>query len=496
MSSILLRSTSGKWQYETTTDDRLFSPILGSMVEAGIELGKELTIEGALGEELDENWHYIEVLREWMDWQDKCTNVTDPLAEGVFKTSFILNDELQDENPSKETIRERVLVRFLPPPREVLWRHKMTVLINALNLPVGWELFVAVDERTSLIERRHHFQQGLAYLRKNGVIGVHQDRFYTQSGMVLAGMYMRDEKHIMAEGRDNRQICYSSAIDQLYRNVLLTEMSVRYDEMLVLEDGEYALFLDVLTMLDKLDWQIASEMSKIQEGEEVGRAQEKLDDLSRFMTGESNETDFALIMCVGDDGLYMYNGPCSSKDTPRLSVLYSRFLARLPEDADIGLQPIFGQNAENKRDRVPLHRLVDWMNFHTLTYLKGCKEENLAGMNSTKGRRTLAEIPIPRADFPEIVQLIGKTLGLYALRRMLLSLLHYLSKNTKTYSKKEVSKATQAKREKQACINRRVEYFCELAEKYLEEHEGEDEGVRTLRIGETEEAKNAREYYF
>ena len=97
------------------------------------------------------------------------------------------------------------------------------------------------------------------------------------------------------------------------------------------------------------------------------------------------------------------------------------------------------------------------------------------------------------------MQFLGETLGLYAMRRILLSLLYYIDKNAdrarKLIKKENVSEKTKKKHEKDLHAVERAELFAELLEKYIEEHNGEDEGVRTMEMGKLARVEKARHYY-
>jgi hypothetical protein len=497
MSRIILRSSSGKWKYETITDDKLFQPILGSMIEEGMKLEDELVIGGALGEALDEQWKYVEMLREWIDWESRCLDVSNKEIlqhqeelGGHPDYGRVTNNRVRRiEYGNIEESRSVLYVKEIRPPQEVLWRHKFAVLINALTLPEGWELHVVVDEHTPLIERQHHLQSSLNYLRKNAASALRRgcDRFTSGAD----DFRIHDGNRIMGD----IEVVDGSLLESLARNCLLIELSN------LIENNEEEQDMPYLTnniMIDRLDWEVAREMTKdnaYNQGNNIYSAAE-------FLLGKSYVLSNLFIKLEQrEDGLSLASiGYIKPEECDRLMRLYKKILDILPEDSMLGIEPILGIVDEDMHGWYAIerpHTVVNWTNYMALTYLQWCRTCNLHARRTTD-KRGWEALPITRTDFPEIVNFLGKTLGLYALRRILLSLLYYILKNAnkaRNPRKGKVSQKTQEKREKLLQAVERAELFADLVEKYLEQHEGEDTSIITMKLGETEEAKNARKYY-
>jgi hypothetical protein len=498
MSSILLRSESGKWKRETTTDDKLFSPILGAMVEEGIDLGKELVIEGALGEELDEKWWCIELLEEWIMWEAMCLDVS---SRDVLQHLEELGGQSDWGRVTKNGVRKieyadnvitigphaNLYVKELRPPQKVLWRQDIAILSNALSLPDGWELHVAVDERTSLIERRHHLQSSLNYLRKNAASALRR------GGGAFTGVNfcVYDEKRVM----DDREVVNGSLFDALGRNCLLIEF-----DALLKDNRDTSSFPNLTTniMVDRMDWHILREMT---EGNETIEGKAVYSAADYMLGGTSEGRSWITDVSRRIEGISMDNYYSHPEECDRMARLYEKLLTILPEDSKyMGIESILGTDTERQSwGTKRVNEIVGWIHYYALTYLQWLRTYDVHAARQTD-KRGWEKLPIARCDFPEIVAFLGKTLGLRSLRRILLSLLYYLVENADKArnprkSKKPVSRKTQEKRDKHLQAVERAELFAELIEKYLEEHEGEDEGVKTFKLGETEEAKKARKYY-
>ena len=118
MANITLRNMSGGWEYKTTVDDPLFSSILGAMFEEGMELPEVLVMEGALGEVLEREWKYIELLKEWKEREKMYTEVSSIAQDGVLRYTY--NAEFRRGTMWQGYRGETISVREVSPPRRVL----------------------------------------------------------------------------------------------------------------------------------------------------------------------------------------------------------------------------------------------------------------------------------------------------------------------------------------------------------------------------------------
>ena len=506
MASIELQSSSGKWKHRTTVDDPVFAPILGSMVESGLDLPDTLIIPGVLGEELERHWKKIEDIHKWMQWEKRCTEVTVNDTEEYYTTSQVY-----------------AFMIGLPPP--TVWRHEIRVLSIALNLPIGWEAYTAVDERTPLEERLEHMEASRLFLRahpeyeERGIQDVGDD---TSAKNLITTV---SQPVVARKGDDINSRLPSLAA--FARNVWLINRGSSSSPIITDVWHPVRFF----TFLDQLDWE--GIVTYLQPYSYLGTV-ETIYDLALVMTGQRDEAHFRMYYSVQlawtTEGIGFTEHRADLEiDKPtnemrevwrnpgdmltgedNLANIYSRLLSYMPDDTTItrmGLEPILGDYAEVLRPSATYRRfandmdeedvyeayerhgesyeeeftqievystrisdIVAWVHATTLKYLAYIDTiPSLTPILSTNKY----DVRLMKKDFPSIIQLLGNTLGLYAMRRILLSLLYYVE-STKGTSEEGV----------EVRVDRAL-YFSQLLEEYLEEHEGEDEGVKTLALGRT-----------
>lgn len=453
MASITLQNEAGNWKYTTTVDDPLFRPILGAMFEEGMTLPSELTIQGSLGEALEREWKYIDVLRKWMEWEQKVNSAS--IHPIVHLTTARLTK-------SQEQV---INVGCVPPP--TLWRHDLLVLSTALNLPEGWEAYTAIDERTSLMDRVHHMQASLTFLQHdiNNVKRGLQDAEDDQGAYDLiidSHIYSMPNKivHLLAP---------------FTRNLWLINRGSEVDP----DTKKLWDHITLHTYLDRLDWEgISMYLAPYAEEGTISRVFR----LANTMTGRDSgrNTDYCVMlgrarMSIG------FVGDEYTIDTNCLSRIYTRLLAHLPEDTSIermGLEPILDMRVsvwdvthQGYFDTY-VGDVVAWVHASVLKYPQWYKNGppkklgNKRHYIASNDTHTLS-----LENFPDIVSFLGKTLGLYAMRRILLCLLYYIQ------AEQEKGVTTELVRIRVNRANR----FAKLLEEYLASHDG-DEGVRTLQL--------------
>lgn len=516
MSKIELHSESGKWKYKTRTDDPLFAPILGAMVEEGMKLPNKLVIPGSLGEALEREWKYIDVLRKWTEWDASCTVLTpEDYSEVVnMKTRYI---SVVQHNPpanivvpaarrgnQEAILRARIAralgivqpqqappvtdgtwlsLRLPAPPSKVLWRHEFPVLSTALSLPDGWETVVAVDERSSLADRILHMNGALNFFRRNPrnsfrnvwYLGEHTQDLYDSS--------MDPE-----EGE-------ISILAPFIRNLWLREQAGTVTIPPIISQSGLAMGnITIASILAYLDWDVVRNIIV-----HDARTLMELSDITNVMTGNRNNTpgeeSYGMIIKKNMEALFTSLPLSITKgamlDTLALEHIYSRLVAHLPDNASIelmGLEPILGIREVSSwatitnTSATSITDIVGTVNAGILTYLKWydrqLQEDN---EDPTLPNRINTPQRISREEFPQIVQLLAESIGLYAMRRILLSLLvHVSDRQSKNKYKQEVERAS---------------LFATLLEEYLEEHNGEDEGMRTLYLSKTAVVEKLKHYY-
>ena len=457
MSAITLRNESGGWEYTTTTDDSLFAPIIGNMVAEGMELPDILIIPGELGVAIEREWKYIALIEQWMEWEDS-------IIEDTIPTNYLTMD--------MDRLQEQLLdskLTYHPP--QLVYRHDIRVIANALSLQEGWEAYVAVDERTPLAERAAHAVASLEYFRTHTD---HAALLLQRLDPSMFALYRRIEDPIVKETRKDPNYKFQgSLITPFLRNTQLIQGDkiITIPSMLVYFDWLVVIEL-ILPYKDDIKTFVipALTFAEVMLGREV----------AQYKLGHQHVLPLAINSVYG----IAYSG--KKDEVANIATVYSKILTHTPIEADIakmGLEPILGYgivrawespqiynyNIGTLAQGVLITRLVGWINATTITYLawNGVRtsEPHIVRPSDAK-----SEIKLSRSDFPTVVQFLGETLGLYAMRRILLSLLHYTKeKGNHKYSKQEVDRAGE---------------FAMLLEEYLSGHEGENEDVRTLLLPE------------
>ena len=454
MSAITLRNESGGWEYATTTEDPYFAPILGSMLEWGAELPDTLVIPGALGEALEREWKYISLIDEWMQWENNAVQTMIP-ADYLMIYSVDL--------------RRRIVSSYSTLPKRVLYRHDIRIIANSLNLPTGWEAYVAVDERTPLIDRVAHMQGSLDYLR------AHTDHaallfVYMNEDVLDVYRSVRDPA-IADDPKLSKTLYVGSLAAPFFRNAWLTQVDKEHNTRA----------LSIPSMLVRVDWFAAKELvTPYKSEDEYDNPSFLLFALS--MTGEEVEEPYMSpenvlrLERTISPGI-LYENDENIEEDKNLGIVYSKILAQYPDDVDIatmGLEPILGDTkviawnppgsfedpSSNDISGVTLTHYIGWINAVAITYQAWLIDSPEYIHNPGRSKVPV----IQKENFPRIVGLLGETVGLYAMRRILLSLLYYINRHPTAEQEKIV----------------RANEFAILLEDYLSEHNGEDEDVRTL----------------
>jgi hypothetical protein len=150
-------------------------------------------------------------------------------------------------------------------------------------------------------------------------------------------------------------------------------------------------------------------------------------------------------------------------DSANLAKIYAKFLTIVPEDEDVyfmGLDRVLGlpKTVVSVRptgvvNTICLAEVVAWVNSAVMHYLEWYFDHSIT--------------------YGELVMFLSETIGLYAMRRILLSLLHYIQ----LHKDEDNTSMTIA----QSLSN--------ALEDYLEHHKGEDETVRTFELGKANTLK-------
>lgn len=461
MAAIRLKSSSGKWTHTTKVDDPLFAPILGAMLEEGMTLPEELELPGSVGEELEKNWHLIGILHQWKKWAQKC-------KKSEVKNYYGMRNMILDMPPVVKKVAVEHIV--YSPPTEVVWRHQIAVLAGILNLPEGWELYTAVDSRTPLVERIYHMKAVLEIMRKNTLHSKILAAYTTPStDNIRAPYYKLDE-----DSAGHQRIL--PVLDPFIRNQWLcmrgTPTQPSKGPCITL----YALLLDV-------DWEVVIQVLEQQEDKSEKTRTREIISLANTLTGKITKVDELEIpinlQVLDYSTVEWYVGDQTSFDINRITVLYSRLLTYIPDDvhpAALGLHALFAwYPKKTKGDVRGIRRLVGQVNAWILSYYMRLPDTEIS-----MEENTMRNIIKPSTA---LIVYLSRTIGLCAMRRILLCLLHYIDRNekyTRKPPKEGSSDAVMRKRRVIAGELVQANKMCTLLEEYLEKLDGQDEGVRTL----------------
>ena len=423
---IELVTESGKWKRVTTTDDELFRPILGAMVEEGMIMPSTLVFTSSVAEILEQDWHFLQLLYTRMVWYGYTT-----------ENDMILCD----------TCYLRAGGECQPPA--LLWRHQLTRLRQLLDLPWGWEEYVVVDTHTPKEEYVDHMN------------GVYDLVSCTRSETVVREALTTEAKELLKTTADDPKPLLLPFLYNLY---------------LQMEHESLCPHIFMSDALTRLDWHIVEKYL----AEKNPFFRSKPYNLSKIMQGRgymnNHDNDYIQTLCISSNRLM-----CLGTPEAHLIKLYSLLLPRMNNYYSLGLEPILGYKktrallpsstcARTNTD-IPLtgsglSKLVGWVNAVILTYPtmsrgRADKKQSKEGVLYTP---TCSRVRLARKDFSTSVELLGKTVGLRAMRTILNALTRVRS--DMAYNKAEVKK------------NERVGEYISLLHKYLKSHYGENTDVK------------------
>lgn len=363
MTAITLRSEDGKWTYQTTTDDPLFSTILTALRDIDKDLPSELVFTGVVGEILSRDWHRVENVLARM----KCVESMgiDPLP-----SSFVLRRDMEQIN-------------------------------GILDLPTGWEVHTVVDDKDSLPYRLTHLSMCHQRLREDRRL---RYAVYTRMPpgarvlLTFSGRYLM--KRII---RMVRREIYSPFNEP---STLTTPIAAHILNVLTQSARGYVTSIE---MISKVNWNdVLALLPPI-----PGTKRNISRTLAEWMTGHS----------ASPPALRIYSVPAYS-DYPEFALaqldVYSKCIRLYPSYTSprtLGMGIILGYPEEcpDFVNAVLLYQFV-WR-VHTRVLQRYITDDaTLKQEWSDKNPSVL----IPH--YPHIVSLLANTVGLYSLRRILESL--------------------------------------------------------------------------
>ena len=436
---VVLRSASSKWMYKTTVDDPLFRPILGAMLEEGMEIPSELTLEGSVGEVIEEDWEYV------------CR----------------LNG-----------------IMLVTTPNTTVWRHELARISNILDLPEGWEAYTAVDKRTPLEERVNHMRASHAYLMKHSHVMEQHRRMARDAWTALSHLSDKVDQ-------------YGYGFDPLIRNLyLIAEGNIRDSHVRM---DERTISLAILLLY--IDWEVAKILivdheSSTSEGNRLIRRMN-----NEFTRCYFNlPLKKSMIEGLGFAQMGTIDATTLEQWYIRLfSALPARpTIAALGLEPIIGEPYVSSWGGHS---RVRISDIVAWVNSNVLTYLSWYLHNVRSG--ETEVRSSSHDvILISRQEFPELVELLAETVGMHAMKCMLATLRKYVSDLrdgiASAENDKHKDRRSDEKLKRRATMKKRSErasLFATLLQQYINSHLDGDEGVRTLALGNLPRVKKLDNYF-
>jgi hypothetical protein len=448
--------TAGGWTHKTTVDDPLFAPILGSMLEDGMTLPDRLELQGSVGETIERDWYLLRELRKWTKWVGRVNMAN--ASNYADMREFIIHGS----KSARIVTLDHVVYQ---PPKKVLWRHELLVLSNILQLPSGWEIHTAVDSRTPLQERIHHMEAMRSIMLSHPRFSHVLAAYITTPAVILYNpSYVEDDKKI-------------SILAPFIRN---TWLMIRARHI----DGDArGVPLTLHTLLLHIDWEAVT--AYIDSGAITSPDTAKIRNLAQSMLGKvvkGDEIEFPEIDLTIRSVDQWYDQGRSSIEVRRIIALYTNLLTYMNDDVlpvELGLDFIVGVDGKKMKLTKGIRGLVRKVNYNLLHYIM-CShhtpESRYKNTGGWKGTIILSS---------EIVVILSKTIGLYAMRRILLSLLHFIAQNeskSKKPSKEGVSQDTIKKKAKLADIVGRANIFAAMLETYLEGKDDAYDGVKSFDI--------------
>ena len=406
MSSITLITSSGKWRRTVKRDDPIFSSLIPDLDD----LPDELTLPGSVGEILDEEWKYYEMIES---------------THAKVRSREIINSVIfrAKSNVGDLTLPSAVTT-VVSQGGSIVPHSKVARLCRLLDLPSHVSNYIYLDEGVPQRDRIAHlrtiaartydwmvlgFDSGLVAVVRGAII---QCEHSSKNGLeewckFLIAQYYEAELRSFSEGR----------------NVSVYDVNWE-DTLVVLKEWETTHLL---------------------EGEDLDELRERwlyAFELATILTNGERKTDyiigFPLRTMVIPHPKIQYNSlEAAGVSDSDLCRLYRSDLSYHESDCEpgaIGLSLITGD--------------LTWASLGVVGIVNGAIAHYV--WISVKGFVDMRK-KMPRTLFPQLVETYGMTIvGREGLRKILLSLLHYLVKETA-----DVKKV------------RRINYFCSLVEKYL-----------------------------
>lgn len=403
---VLIRTEDNSWSTTVSVDDQLFSDLIQPYTDLG-EIPSEIVLRDTIGEVFKEQWRHYEAMihyRHYIGTHHK----------GVLH---------QHETPEMTSLLEG----WSRSPRlpSLIYLHQISAIANILNLPTDWEVYVGVDERSSVVDTKRHLvaMSHTLVLSPESYMG----RYYGNQVAIntlrsIVNEMERYSVYGMINGdelRVHRGVVYAAM-----RNALLLTIDRGRGDYI---DSSYIPWIPLLEYFkDKLpadNWSI-SILNTIAmfagvgdySSPAVGSVDLRLDDKSGVMIS----------------------------DERNLYETYDLFLLSVPTDIDpvlYGLGPIISTS----RTIVPLKNnnslfhMITWINYNTILH----KQRQRGGVDYYRiSRRFVEDDVVEASEFYSIAQLLATTtVGISGLIRIREILSNYMVNNKNLRAKRFIEEA-------------------------------------------------------
>jgi hypothetical protein len=454
--SVLVITESGKWKHLVSLNDPVFKPILGALVEEGMNVPNPFILRGSVAEVIEKEWEEVKRV-------DEC-------VKEVKKTLQTMS----------WAMRTTSLVSLLYDR----FRH----ITNVLDLPLDWHIATVMTDEAPLNERVDHYSH--LNLTVPSILGrKNWDIFCVQDTLAYKFIHA-DIQSFQCKANWKRVFPITDTTPSPLAPFL---------HNLWLQDTK----LTMSTLLQGVDWAaMPSYLEKINyssywpritlSGHSIHGGTHRITQLSTLLSGGGFPipSKYDYVIGYSDDHFLLP----STLDKSTAEWLYTRMLSSVTASTSIklmGLEYILGgmfsyslkhsvMNWMGPKDfgnrieyyhgyvrGVGISKFLGWINAHVITYLERIA---LVRTSGTKSMKTWMTMHIDTDKFENIVRFIGKTLGIAALRAMIVVLKPITGRVEQPYHRGEGKYKRSV----------RAEAFIELADRYIIDNIHQGEGIVSL----------------
>jgi hypothetical protein len=438
--------TASGWSHETTVDDPLFSPILGSMREEGITLPESLELTGSVGEVIERDWALVEVVKQWQAWDLLCqqTDLKKYVIERTLTREVIRS--CRNDHPAYR------------PPDRVLYRREVDELSRILSLPEGWETYTIVDAGDTPIQRLYHMRASLNYTLSH-LVQCDTLMVHTQppSWSLLSGG--GPSKYLITGSRSD------TILDPFARNVWLQLRSG------VIDGPRDKDCLTLNTLILHIDWQCVIDLLSTHTTDKA----KWVTSLAKSLVGKGiSSVEWSVPVDIDYLKFYVDIHEMCKAERKRITWMYEEYLSYMPKKCSIdimGLLPILSGRISTSRAYNYVRRFVQTIHesiiVHSMDLPHTCLYTRMNG--SIRSRMVLS-------ISSELCEFLVSTIGLRAIRCIHECLMHHVTSELDAGYKLGLKGPVSSRN----LVLMRADELRGALDDCIRLHDGEDEGVRDL----------------